>query len=72
MGWTARGRFEAVVRFFSSPSRPDRLWGPPNEYRGLFLRGIKLPGHEADRSPASGAEVNNVGAIPPLPYVFMA
>jgi hypothetical protein len=29
-------------RIFSSPRRPDRLWGPPslsNGYRGLFLRG---------------------------------
>jgi hypothetical protein len=30
-------------RIFSSPRRPDRLWGPPNllsnGYRGFFLRG---------------------------------
>jgi hypothetical protein len=30
-------------RIFTSPRRPDLLWGPPNllcdEYRGLLLRG---------------------------------
>jgi hypothetical protein len=32
-----------AARIFSSPRRPDRLWGPPNllpnENRGLFRRG---------------------------------
>jgi hypothetical protein len=39
--------------FFSSPRRPNRLWGPPsllcNEYLNLFPRkGVKRPGYEAD------------------------
>jgi hypothetical protein len=36
-------RVQVGSRIFSSPNRPDRLWGPTNllsnGYRGLFLRG---------------------------------
>jgi hypothetical protein len=36
--------FPAGARCFSSPQRPDRLWGQPSllfsEYRGLFLGGL--------------------------------
>jgi hypothetical protein len=44
-GWTTDVRVRVPVgsRIFSSPHRPDRIWGPPslisNEYRGQFLRG---------------------------------
>jgi hypothetical protein len=42
-GWTAGIRFPAGIRdYFSSPQRPNRLWGAPrllfNEYRRLFPR----------------------------------
>jgi hypothetical protein len=49
--------------FFSSPPRPDRLWGPPsllsNGYYGLFTEGggVKWPVREADHSPPSSASV---------------
>jgi len=52
MGW----------EFFPSPC-PERLWNPPsllsNGYEGFFL-GVKRPGHEAEHSPPSGAEVKHV------------
>jgi hypothetical protein len=51
-------------RIFSSPRRPDRLWGPPSflpkGYRGLFPRGIKQQGRQADHSPAASAEVKKM------------
>jgi hypothetical protein len=38
-----RVRVPFVARIFTSPCRPDRLWGPPsllsNGYRGTFLGG---------------------------------
>jgi hypothetical protein len=46
--------------FFSSPSRQDRLWGPPSflysGYRGSFPGG-KASGSEADHSPPPSVEV---------------
>jgi hypothetical protein len=55
--------------FFSSPRRPDRLWGPPsllsNGYQGS-ITGVKWPGREADHSPASSVEVKNGRARHPL------
>jgi hypothetical protein len=41
--------------FFSSPPRPERLWGPPSISNGY--QGVKRPGREADHSPPSSIEV---------------
>jgi hypothetical protein len=60
------------LRIFTSPNRPDRLWGPPNllsnGYRGLSLReqsgrGVKLTNH-LQLVPRS----RKCGSIHPLPY----
>jgi hypothetical protein len=37
---TGRSGFDSRLgQEFSSPPRPDWLWGPPSEYRGLFPGG---------------------------------
>jgi hypothetical protein len=55
---------------FSLYSRAYPASSYPTGTRSSFL-GVKQPGHEADYSSPSKAEVMNGGAIPPLP-VFMA
>jgi hypothetical protein len=54
---------------FSSPQRPNRLWGPmnflSNGYPGRHSRKKKRPRREADHLPPSSAGVKNGGAIPP-------
>jgi hypothetical protein len=63
-------------RIFSSPCRPDWLWGPrnllPNGYWGSFP-GVKRLGREADRSPPASAEVKKmwIYTFTP-PYAFRA
>jgi hypothetical protein len=46
-------------KIFTSPYRPDRLWGPPGT--GSFFPEVKRQGREADHSP---------GSIHPLPHTF--
>jgi hypothetical protein len=64
-------------RVFSSPRRPDLLWGPPNlvsnGYGGALSPGIKLPWRKADLSPPASAEVKKmwIHASTSL-YAFMA
>jgi hypothetical protein len=58
-GWSGGSSPGRGWEFFSSPPRPERLWGPPSllsdGYRGL----VKRTGHEADHSPPSKAKVKN-------------
>jgi hypothetical protein len=58
-------RWGQSCNFFSSPSRPDRLWGPPgllfSGYRRLFPR-VKLTTH-----PHLVPRLRMCGAMPPLP-----
>jgi hypothetical protein len=81
-GYVLDGRGVGVLvpvgaRFLSSRRRPGWFWGPPsllpNGYRGLFLRGVKWPGREADHSPPRVPRSRIIGSIHPLSsYVFMA
>jgi hypothetical protein len=63
-------------RIFSSPRHPDRLLGPPNLYpmsTGGSFPGGKRPGHEADHSPPTSAEVKKMWIYTSTPpYTFMA
>ena len=61
--WPVRGLDTSRDRIFlSSPIRPHWVWGPAilllNRYRNSLTR-VNLPGHEADQSPPSSAEVKN-------------
>jgi len=61
------------VGIFSSPPRPDRLWGPPRLSTGGFYLGTTRPEREADHSPPSSAEVRNAWSYTSTSqYVFMA
>jgi hypothetical protein len=57
-------------RFFCTASKA--ALGPPsllsNGYRGLFRRGLKRTGREANHSPSFSANVKNGGATSPFPH----
>jgi hypothetical protein len=63
------------VTIFTSPRRPDQLWGPPQPpiqwVLGALSPGVKWPGREADHSPPTSAEVKKMWIYTStLPYAF--
>jgi hypothetical protein len=60
--------FTTVSRTALGPTQPPIKWVP-----GTLSLGVKRPGHEADHSPPSSAEVKNAWSYTSTPqYVFMA
>jgi hypothetical protein len=59
-----RIRVSVVSKMFSSPHHADRLWGPIslrcNEYGRVLSLGLKQPGLEADHSPTTSVEVEEM------------
>jgi len=54
--------FSKEKDFFSSPTGPDRLWGPPSLFpkdTGISSPGVAWPGCKAYHSSPSSAEVKN-------------
>jgi hypothetical protein len=52
-----------AIRLALGPTQPPAHW-----ILGALSRGVKWPGCETDHSPPSTAEVENDGAILPLPH----
>jgi hypothetical protein len=69
-------RVPVESRIFSSPSRPDRLWGPHNLLSygyGALSAGVKRQGREADHSPPTSGEIKKMFIYTSTPpYAFMA
>jgi hypothetical protein len=71
-GWTAWFLFPSGTTDFSFSTTSRPTLGPTQRLIH-WVPGVKRQGLEADHSPPSVAEVENVGAIPPLPpRVIMA
>jgi hypothetical protein len=53
-------------RIFTSPYRPDRLWGQPS--LPSISPGVKRPGRESDHSPPVTAEVKKMWFYTSTPH----
>jgi hypothetical protein len=73
MGWIIGGSSPGRGWIlFSSPSRPDRLWGPTSLLSNGY-QGVKWLGYEADHLSPYSAEVKNAWNYTFTPqYAFMA
>jgi hypothetical protein len=74
MGWTTGVRLPAGEKDFSlfhsvQTGSRDHPASYPMGIRGSFP-GVRRPGSETDHPLPPSAEVNNGGAIPPLPDTF--
>jgi hypothetical protein len=62
-GWTVEVPLPEGARFFSSPRRPDRFWGPHQPLihwiSGVLTPRVKRLEREADHSPPTSAKVKN-------------
>jgi hypothetical protein len=65
-------RFTVESRIFSSPRRPDRLWGPPRllycGYLGLFLRSYSGRGVTLTTYLQLVRRSGKCGSIHPFPH----
>jgi hypothetical protein len=75
LGYSLDDRVLGGWEFFSSPPRPERLWGPPcllspiQWVPGALSLGVKRPVRETDHSPPSSAEVKNAWSYTATPPV---
>jgi hypothetical protein len=61
-GWQEMFLYFTSARPAVGHTKPAMQWIP-----GVFFRGVKWPGLEADHSPPSNVEVKGAGATRPLP-----
>jgi hypothetical protein len=72
----AKVQFSEGAKIFLFPTTSRLILGPTQPpvqcVLGALSLGIKQPGHEADHTPPSTADIKNGGANLHSPYIFMA